>query len=75
MNWKERVYADPLICHGQVCIKGARVPVAVILDNLSEGVTEAEVLRSYPSLTSEDIKAALGYAAELSRERIISISA
>lgn len=75
MNWKERVYADPLICHGQVCIKGTRVPVAVILDNLSEGVTEAEVLRSYPTLTSEDIKAALGYAAELSRERIISISA
>lgn len=49
--------------------------VSVILDNLAEGIVEQEILKSYPSLTSEDIKAAIAYAAELSRERLISVPA
>ena len=47
--------------------------VSVILDNLAEGVTQEEILGSYPSLTPEDIQAALAYAAELARERIFPI--
>ena len=50
MNWRERITVDPLICHGKVCIKGTRIMVSIILDNLAEGVNEAEILRSYPSL-------------------------
>ena len=45
--------------------------VSVILDNLAVRVSEEEILRSYPTLTSEDILAAISYAAELARERII----
>jgi uncharacterized protein (DUF433 family) len=49
--------------------------VSVILDNLADGVTEAEILKSYPTLKQEDIKAAIAYAAELSRERMVSVPA
>lgn len=75
MDWQERISVDPLICHGKACIKGTRVMVSVILDNLATGVSREEILRSYPSLTVEDIQAALAYAADLARERFISIEA
>lgn len=71
MNWRKRISVDPLICHGQACIKGTRIMVSVILDNLAEGSTEEEILKSYPSLHFEDIKASISYAAELTHERII----
>lgn len=75
MNWRDRITVDPLVCHGKACIKGTRIMVSVILDNLAEGVTENEILKSYPSLNVEDIKAAIAYAAELSRERLVSVTA
>ncbi len=75
MNWRERITVDPLICHGKACIKDTRVMVSVILDNLAEGISEPEILNSYPSLCLEDIKAAIAYAAELSRERMVSLTA
>ena len=71
MIWKDRIAIDPFVCHGKACIKGTRIMVSVILDNLAVRVSEEEILRSYPTLTSEDILAAIGYAAELARERII----
>jgi uncharacterized protein (DUF433 family) len=74
MDWKDRVSVDPLICHGKACIKGTRVMVSVILDNLADGMTEAEIIKSYPTLTADDIKAAIAYAAELSHERLIPVS-
>jgi uncharacterized protein (DUF433 family) len=73
MNWRERIIVDPLICHGKASIRGTRIMVSVILDNLADGVSESEILNSYPSLTSEDIKASISYAAELSREKLISL--
>ncbi|UXE59535.1 MAG: DUF433 domain-containing protein [Woronichinia naegeliana WA131] len=72
MKWQERIASDPSICHGKVCIKGTRIMVSVILDNLAAGVSNAEILKSYPSLSELDLKAAISYAAELARERIIS---
>ncbi|MEK7850684.1 MAG: DUF433 domain-containing protein [Deltaproteobacteria bacterium] len=75
MNWRERVTVDPLVCHGKACIKGTRIMVSVILDNLAAGLTESELLKSYPSLKIEDIKAAIAYAAELSRERLGPLAA
>ena len=47
--------------------------VSVILDNLADDVSEKEILKSYPSLTPADIKAAIAYAAELSRERLVAV--
>lgn len=75
MNWRDYITVDPLICHGQACIKGTRVMVSVILDNLAENLSAEEILKSYPSLTKESIRAAINYAAELARERIIAVAA
>jgi len=69
MDWRDRIIVDPNICHGQVCIKGTRIMVSVILDNLAGSVNAEAILRSYPTLKSEDIQAALSYAAELSKGR------
>jgi len=74
MNWKERISVDPLVCHGKACVKGTRIMVSVILDNLADDVSEKEILKSYPSLTPADIKSAIAYAAELSRERLVAVS-
>jgi uncharacterized protein (DUF433 family) len=74
MKWRDRITVDPHVCHGKACIKATRIMVSVILDNLAEGVSEMEILKSYPSLTIEDIKAAIAYAAELSREKLVSIT-
>ena len=75
MDWRERISVDPLVCHGKACIKGTRILVSVILDNLAAGLTDAELIKSYPSLMIEDIKAAIAYAAELSRERLVPLAA
>jgi uncharacterized protein (DUF433 family) len=75
MNWKDRISVDPNICHGKVCIKGTRIMVSVILDNLAAGESVDSVLRSYPTLKAEDIQAALGYAADLARDRVVSVPA
>lgn len=73
MDWRERITVDPAVCHGQACIKGTRVMVAVVLDNLAAGVEMGEILRSYPSLKAEDIQAAISYAADLARERMVPL--
>ena len=73
MNWQERISSDPNICHGRVCIQGTRIMVSVILDNLSEGMTIEEIIKSNPPLTKEDVRAAINYAADLAKERIIPI--
>jgi len=75
MDWRERISVDPLVCHGKACIKGTRIMVSVVLDNLAAGVSPEEILRSYPSLSSEDIQAAIAYAAELARERVVLVTA
>ena len=56
MNSSERLSTDPAISHGKPCIKGTRVLVSSILDNLATGVTPAAILASYPSLCAEDIE-------------------
>ena len=73
MNWRERISVDPMVCHGKACIKGTRVMVSVVLDNLAADVSQEEILRSYPSLTPADIQAAIAYAAELTRERLVPL--
>lgn len=64
INWKDRISIDPNICHGNACIKATQIMVSVILDNLAAGETVECILSGYPSLTKEDIEAALSYAAD-----------
>jgi uncharacterized protein (DUF433 family) len=73
MDWRDRITVDPLICHGQACVKGTRVMVSVILDNLAAGETVEQILQSYPTLQREDLQAALSYASELAQERYIAL--
>jgi uncharacterized protein (DUF433 family) len=73
MNWREYITVDPDVCHGKACFKNTRVMVSVILDNLAIGLSIDEILQSYPTLTRESVQAAIAYAAELTRERIVTI--
>lgn len=75
MDWRERITVDQAVCHGRACIRGTRIMVSVVLDNLAMGVSTEELLTSYPSLAPEDVRAAIAYAAELSRERVVPLSA
>ena len=72
-DWKSRISIDPLVCHGRPCIKGTRVWVSLIIDNLAAGSSEKEILGAYPTLTIDDIRAALAFAAEMARERVVDI--
>ena len=75
MNWREHIWIDAERMHGVPCMKGTRVPVYVILDNLAAGETAATILDEYPSLRPEHIPAAIAYAAELAHERVVPIPA
>ena len=70
MAWKERISVNPAVCHGKACIKGTRVMVSVVLDNLAAGESPEEIMRGY-HLQREDLQAAMQYAAELARETVI----
>lgn len=72
-DWKERISIDPKVCHGKPCIKGTRIWVSLIVDNLAAGSSEEEILEAYPSLNRKDIRAALAFAAEMTRERYVDI--
>lgn len=73
MEWRDRISVDPNVCHGKPCIKGTRVMVSVVLDNLAAGESPDRILAGYPTLEKEDIAAALQYASEMVRERIVAL--
>jgi uncharacterized protein (DUF433 family) len=75
MVWQDYISVDPAICHGRACVMGTRVMVSVILDNLASGLSQAEIIESYPTLTEEAIQAAIAYAAEITRERFVTLPA
>lgn len=72
MDWKAHISSNPNVCHGKACIRGTRVMVSVILDNLAAGQTTEEIVNSYPSVRADDVAAAMAYAAELARERVVA---
>lgn len=71
VQWQDRIAIEPNLHHGDPCIKGTRIPVAIIVGSLADGMTVEEVLEAYPQLTKEDIQAALAYAAEVVRQDIL----
>jgi uncharacterized protein (DUF433 family) len=62
----QRITIDPNVCFGTPCIRGTRIWVEVIVENLAAGASEQEILNVYPALTADDIDAALTYASERS---------
>jgi uncharacterized protein (DUF433 family) len=69
------VVRDPQVCHGQATVRGTRILVSIILDALADGLTEAEILAEYPTLTAEGIRAAAAYGAELARDEHPAVTA
>jgi len=69
----KRISVDPNVCFGRPCIRGTRIWVSLIVDNLAAGTKESEILDAYPQLQTDDIRAALAYAAEMTREHVIPI--
>ena len=68
LNWEQRIVSDPQVCHGKPCVRGTRIMVSEILDNLAEGLSPDEIVAEYPPLTLDDVRAAIAYAATLTRE-------
>ena len=67
----DRISIDPAVYHGEACIRRLRIPVYLIVELVAAGLSTPEILAHYPDLESEDIKAALEYAAFLAREKTI----
>jgi len=66
----EHISLDPTICHGQPCIRGTRIMVTVVLDALAAGMSEAEILQKYPTVSAQGIRAAAAYGAWLARQEV-----
>jgi uncharacterized protein (DUF433 family) len=71
IHWQEFINIDPEIHHGEPCIKGTRVPVAIIVGSIADGMTIEEVMDAYPQITPEAVRAALAYAADVLRREIL----
>jgi len=69
----QRISIDPNICFGKPCIRGHRIWVSLILDLLAQGEAVEDILRNYPGLEPEDIRACIAYGAEMSRERYVDV--
>lgn len=72
MDWRDRISVDARVCHGKACIRGTRVLVSVILDNLAVGEQAEAIARDY-HVEVEDVQAALLYAGELARESVVML--
>jgi uncharacterized protein (DUF433 family) len=70
----KRISVNPSVCFGKPCIRGTRIWVSLVLDFLASDMTVEEVLEEYPQLTREDIRAAIAYGAEMSRERFVEVA-
>lgn len=72
MTITDRIEINPKVMLGKPVIRGTRIPVELVLRKLSEGATEADLLDAYPRLTREDIRAAIGHAADtVAHEEIV----
>lgn len=71
MTLLERITVEPDKCGGRPCIRGLRIRVTDILGMLAEGVPQEEILRDFPYLEPDDIRAALTYAARQSDHAIL----
>lgn len=69
-----RITIDPNVHHGQACIRGTRISVSQIVRMLANGDSIEQLLADYPSLTREDIYAALEYAAQLAEEQVTPLA-
>nr|MDO8043434.1 DUF433 domain-containing protein [Candidatus Baldrarchaeota archaeon] len=68
---EERIVVDPRVLRGKAVIKGTRIPVYLILELLAAGMSVEDILKEYPELKEEDIRAALEYASKLLKSEVV----
>lgn len=69
--WQGRIVIEPDLHHGDPCIQGTRIPVAMIVGSLADGMTWRQIREAYPQLSDEDIQAALAYVADLIHQEVL----
>jgi len=74
MNWRERILINPAVRSGKPCVKGTRITVYDILEYLAGGMSEDDILKDFPDLTREDIRACLSFAAARERRLVNSVA-
>ncbi len=74
MDWKERIQIDPSVRSGKPCVKGTRITVFDVLEYLAGGMTNDRILADFPSLTADDIRACLSFAAACERRLTDSLA-
>jgi uncharacterized protein (DUF433 family) len=74
MTWKDQIAFDPTVMGGKACIRGARVTVGTVVGLIATGRSENEILAAYPYLKSDDVRAALAYAAWRLEERDVPLA-
>ena len=74
MNWQERIVINPAIRSGKPCVKGTRITVYDVLEYLAGGMSEDEILKDFPDLTRDDIRACLSFAAARERRLVNSVA-
>ena len=70
MDYHEHIVRDPRICNGQPVIKGTRVILRTVLASLAEGATSEEIVADFPTLTEEDVRAVIAFAAASAQEDV-----
>ena len=68
-----RISIDSDVCFGKPCIRGTRIWVSLVLDFMANGMSVRDILSEYPQLIEEDVRAAIAYGAEMSRERYVDL--
>lgn len=71
----QRITSDPTVAGGRPCIRDTRIYMDIVLDGMAEGLTVEQIIDHYPQLTPDDVRAALAYAAELTRETVWKLAA
>ena len=72
VRWQERIVIAKDLHHGEPCIKDTRIPVAMIVASLADGMTSGEIIKEYPQLSDLDIRAALAYAADVIHQDVLA---
>jgi uncharacterized protein (DUF433 family) len=68
MDYQSRIIRDPQLCGGEPVMKGTRVTLRTVLASLAEGASVAEILAEFPTLTEDDVRAAIAFAAASAEE-------
>jgi len=68
MDYRKHLVRDPAVCGGDPVVKGTRVTVRTVLASLAEGATAEQILEDFPSLTEEDVRAVIAFAAASAEE-------